>query len=297
MTADDIIAAALLVAMSGGYLAAAVIAPWRRAFNRRWMQRHALPSTPELATLVEQQRSRRSWALGLGGLLGTAMGVVILVLGRSALPDPLPVWLLLTAAVAGSGLGVGGHALLVATQRVAGPTRVAQAEAAGLDQYVRRGPLLAIRAAATIAAAALVVAGSLPIWSGSGLGPVVAWGGVALLLVGWAGTEVLVRRLVARPQPAESTAELAWRDALRGELVRDLFSIPAVLAMVGSALAATPAAYSLSYPDWAVPVVLGLFGTMIVVYLAMLVVSLIMIWSTNPIRHHPPATVSTGPAV
>lgn len=297
MAADTIFAALLLAAVSGGYLATASIAPWRRASTRRWMRRHAHPATPELVEFVDRQRSPRSRAVGLGGLLGTMACAVILLLGAPGLPDPLPVWLLLSTTVAGSCLGVGGHALLVAARRVDGPTRVAHAKAAGLERYVRRGPLLAIRTTAALAVAASVVAGSLPLWSGSGLGPGVAWGGLALLLVGWAGSELLARALVDRPQPAGSAAELLWRDALRGELVRDLYSTPAVLAVVALALAAAPAAYASAYPGWAGPVVVGLFVAMVVGYLGLLVVALIMMLSTNPRRPAPSASVSTGPAL
>lgn len=296
MTADDIFVTLLLAMVFGGYVAAASIAPWRRRSTRRWMRRHPYPATPELVTLVEQQRSRRSLALGLGGLLGTAVGAVLLLLGGSLLPDPLHVWLLLSTTVAGSCLGVGGRALLVATQRVTGRTRVAQIEAADLEQYVRRGPLLTIRSAAVLAAAASVVAGSLPLWSGSGLGRGVAWGGLGLLLLGWVAGEVLARRLIERPQPAGSALELRWRDALRGELVCDLLSTPAVLAVMATALAATPAAYATVGPDWALPVDVGLLVVMVVVSLG-LVVALSLMSSTNPTRRAPEAAVITGSAL
>lgn len=171
-----------------------------------------------------------------------------------------------------------------------------EAEAAGLGQYVRRGPLLAIRAAAAIAVAASVVAGSLPVWSGSGLDRGVVGGGLALLLVGWAGSEVLARRLVERPQPAGSATELAWRDALRGELVRDLPSVPAVLALVATVLAASPAEYASPSPDWAGSVVVGLLVAMVVVFLG-LFVALVTMSGTNPPGRTVGPAVSTGSAV
>lgn len=215
-------------------IAWAVVPTLRRRTTARWLRQQGLPVAAGLEGAIEHARAGRSLAQGTGGLLGLGLGALLL-LGPAVVGLPqVRFWLLIATSLAGMAVGLGAYLFRSALPAPTGTTRVAH----GTDQTVPTliGAALLRLARVTvglgIGSALFVVA--FPAGPAAGLPGALRHAvlvGLVVLLVVWLAAEVLAARLARRPQPAGSAAELAWRDVLRAELVRDLYALPGTLAL------------------------------------------------------------------
>ncbi|GAA3614987.1 hypothetical protein GCM10022236_16150 [Microlunatus ginsengisoli] len=210
--------------------------PARRRLSARWIREQRAPITDELTREVEAAR----WRQQVGALLGGLLGLIALIpitarfdpADDSSLVVTMLSWLL---PIAGVFVGRGVSGLYGAALEIRGPIRVANATAARMSDYVRRAGLGVVRLEVLL----VVVAASCALWSSSQLEgtsdrghPAFAGTTLALVVLSWAAAEVVAHRLVARPLPSADAVSLFWRDALRGERLRDIFSLPAMIGML-----------------------------------------------------------------
>ncbi|ROP45730.1 hypothetical protein [Pseudokineococcus lusitanus] len=195
---------------------------------------------------VVERMLRRDLAAACGGLVVAVLVLAVVLVARATgVPDGSPVavpdgadWLPLLLAVAlllagratASAL-VAGHQAL--QQPVLGAPRVARVRSPHLADYVPHPETGAVRLVVGLSAAA---AAGLAVAASVGR---VAWSVVvapaaaaAVLVVALVALELVCRRVLAQQQPAGSALELAWDDVLRGQLLRDLVSLPLLLALV-----------------------------------------------------------------
>lgn len=221
-------------------IAWAVVPTWRRRTTARWIKRQHLPVAVGLEGAIESAHAGRVLAQGLGGLVGLGLGLVFLLTPATAGAPPMDEWLLIASTLGGIAAGLGAHGFRAALPLPAGSTRVAHAT----DQTVVKllgAPLLHLaRATAALGVVSAVFVVVFPVGPAAGL----PWSfrnavlvGLAVLAVVWLTSEVLAARLVHRPQPAGSAAELAWHDILRAEVVRDLYVLPGTLSLFLAMLA------------------------------------------------------------
>ncbi len=205
-------------------LVAGLVAITLRSFTRpnlelavsRLASRLALPVREEVEPFVLRHAAARNRALALGGLTGAIVGIGIAPLLAHRIEQMVLV--LIAVEVIGTTT-----ALCVVSLRSIQPQqtpRVARAAAVGIGDYV---------APAHRVLEGLVIAGAIGLFAvatrirGLDLATCAA---LVLTILSFAVTEVASRRLVAQRQPADSDIELAWNDALRAQLVRDLYGTP-----------------------------------------------------------------------
>lgn len=229
----------------------------------------------ERAEVVARRLGHRTTAGALGmslALLGPALLLPgDLVVGRLELGVPL----LLGAGFLGAAVGTAAHTLLLARRPATAGPRVARPRDVSLADYVspleRWSTVVAVSLAPVLAAVALLVP-RVPGASEPDLGLVLT--AAVLPPLALAAALVVCRLVLALPQPATSSLELAWDDALRSQSLRDVLTVPLYAGLMGTVLLAAHTAMSL--PDrlasLAVPVVvLGamlLLGLLLVVTLA-----------------------------
>jgi hypothetical protein len=135
--------------------------------------------------------------------------------------------------VAGGGIGgfVGG---LVAARGLAAPgRRVARDRAVRVDDYISPVERNGVLAGAALA----ILVGVLSLVLGPADADVPVGLAAAAALLAWGGFEVAARRLVDRPQTAETALQLAWDDALRSNAVRRLAGSAGAVALFALLLA------------------------------------------------------------
>ena len=124
--------------------------------------------------------------------------------------------------------------LVSALQDVEGTVRVANSWAPRLSDFVNRPGLVIVRIAALILCGVAFVTTQLPSWQGPGFGEDqsgYAWCIFLALSAIWATTELVARRLVEQPQPSGDALALFWRNAVRGERLREVCALPASLGL------------------------------------------------------------------
>lgn len=287
MNTPDYVLMGYLVVVPLAYLFLAIPAVQSRRAGR-WAGRHRLPSTADVIAQVARARAGRAFALGAGALAVWMPVFVALLLAEPAL-SPLARWFVLVGAAAlGSCLAEVVHALRLARRQPTGPVRVAHATAPRLRTFARPTMVICLRATSVLALAAAVVTAVVT-------GSATAWAAVLALGLGWLGTELTVTRLVEAPQPSADPVGLAVDDALRGEVVRDLYALPAVMAIIATAIAVDAV---ITAPSTTLTA--GLSGVLAVVAAAVAVSGLVMaIWVQFPpgIRRRSDAVGGpTGPA-
>lgn len=193
----------------------------------------------DLPSRLQQAVSARLMARERGGIIGALVvgGATVLAFSTGAIDiDPtLTVLFLIGAVFAGVGLGTATAALTGKKQVPSDRPRVARSGVATVADYI--APIERVGAWVVVAIAvvlAVVVAVAQPA-SGRLLVPTVLFAvtaALALLLF-----EVASRRIVDASQPAGSTAEMIWDDALRSSAIRDLVTAPLALAVYGTVFA------------------------------------------------------------
>ena len=207
-----------------------VYARWR-AYQQSAYLHIELPARLERAVgsrLVARERGAIIGALAVGGaaVLGFATGAF----GDS---EPGLTTLFIVGAVfAGVGIGTAIAALTGKKEVPSDRPRVARSGAATVADYIAPIERIGARVAVVIVvsvAVGLAVAGSStdgPLFS-------VAFFAAAAVTT-LALFEIASRRIVGASQPAGSTAELVWDDAIRASVVRDLVTAPIALAVYGT---------------------------------------------------------------
>lgn len=202
-------------------------------FTRRWIIQQDAPITPEVASEV----GTVWWRTFAGTLVGAMLGMLASV-PSSVLFDPSDdaslavsqASFILPFALMCVGAGIGGF--LAARRDVRGPVRVASAHSPRLSDSVHWFALLLIRVQMALLIAAALAATRYDTWTGNSFGPlqhVLLDGVIVGLPVVWVSVEVVARRLVGAPQASPDAINFFWRDAIRGDLLRQLWRLPAVL--------------------------------------------------------------------
>jgi hypothetical protein len=211
-------------------LAVGVVRSFRDASAERSLYaltvRLSLPLPEELTPFVLRQAAARNRALAIGALGGAVGGILLASLfGDQPLfgqPSDTSLLVFLAAETIGTTT-----ALCFVSLRALEPQRsagVARASAVELDDYL--APAQHAFVGIVIGAAIVLAAVDASV---RGFSAVIA-GGVVLSLVSFVIAEIAGRRLIAQRQPAASDLELAWNDALRAQLVRDLYGTPTAFA-------------------------------------------------------------------
>jgi hypothetical protein len=201
-----------------------VFAKWS-AYRHSVLIRLDLPSRLQPAVSARLMASGRGAIVG--GLVFSILGLVALSLDVSGGDTPRSAsFLLLGAAIAGSTVGTTVAALTGSRTIPSDQPRVARSNVATVADYVfpleRIGArVLVVLAVAVTIAIAVVDAGGLV--SAAVFFAVLA--AITLVLF-----EIAGRRVVDRSQPAGSTGELVWDDAIRALILRDMLVAPLTLA-------------------------------------------------------------------
>jgi hypothetical protein len=210
----------------------------------------ALILTPEVHSMVCTRIVRRMRGSILGCLAGMLVGLAILNNDPPLAQLPLSPLLWTGVALAGTTVGAAITAVISGTRLPNDEIRFARAEATGLDDYVAPIERFGARIAVALVAAALLVSLTL---GATGLvnfaTPLSLTGGGILGVLAIAALtlfELYGRWIVRRGQPAGSTTQLSWDDALRSALLRDLAVAPIALGGYGLILALTELASALA---------------------------------------------------
>jgi len=203
------------------------------AYARYAAQRRAyrlgitLPSNLEAE--VEHRLMARQRGAAIGGILLTALAAVAFQWELGVDNDSEQTGLFIVGA-AFAGIGIGASVAALAGRPAADPgrVRVARSNAVTVRDYVAPLELVGARAVVTVAVVVLIV-GAVLAATGSDIGlyPIAffaVFGAISLAVF-----EIVSRRIVGRPQPAGSTAELVWDDAVRASTLRDLVTAPLAL--------------------------------------------------------------------
>ena len=253
-----------------------VYARWR-AYQQSAYLHIDLPVRLERAVgsrLIARERGAIVGALALGGaaVLGFATGVI------GNFEPSLTTLFIIGAIFAGVGVGTAIAALTGKKEVPSDRPRVARSGAASVADYI--APIERIGARVTVGiviAVAVGIAVTRP--AADGLLLPVAFFAVAATLT-LVLFEIASRRIVAASQPAGSTAELVWDDAIRASVVRDLVTAPLALSVYGTIIGVFGLANSNVGVAAAVTAYLGM-GILV----AGLVVSLIVSAVSRPRRY------------
>jgi hypothetical protein len=207
-----------------------VYARWR-AYQQSAYLRVDLPARLERAVssrLISRERGAIIGALVVGGLavLALASGIV------DALEPTVTTLFVVGAVFVGVGVGTAVAAMTGKKEVPSDAPRVARSGAASVADYI--APIERVGARVTVAivaALAIGVAIFAPAAEGMLL-PLVLFAVSAVLTL--ALFEVASRRIVEASQPAGTTAELVWDDAIRASVIRDLVTAPLALSVYGT---------------------------------------------------------------
>ena len=208
----------------------------RRRFSAQWIRHQEAPITAELTAEVEDAR----WHQFVGGMVGGLAGLIVVIpaylrfdpTDAQSLTPGLAAWIAPFVLIF---VGRGVTSLAFALRDSRGSIRVAKSWAPRLTDYVSRIGLVAMRVEMVVLLAAGLAATQVPSWTGLAFDPgqsVYVWGSLAVVALIWAGVELVAHRLVAQPLPSADAITLFWRDALRGERLRDLCRLPAFVGLL-----------------------------------------------------------------
>lgn len=194
-----------------------------------------MPVRADLADDLVRRNAVRLRTVAVGGLVGFVLAVIPLAFATGLSYERSTL-----AALAATVLGW-TVALCVTSLRTLEPPRgirVARATSVGLDDYL--SPVSRLLVGIAVAVALVGVAVVSLVSGTSALASIAA----AIALVTFVTAEIASRRIIAQRQPADSDLELAWNDAMRAQVVRDLYAAPAGFAGAAIVLAALSVAGS-----------------------------------------------------
>ncbi|EYR62382.1 hypothetical protein N866_09010 [Actinotalea ferrariae CF5-4] len=268
---------------------------------------HALARTVDLALAgpTESAVVARCRARDRAAAIGMAVGVVVAAAALLATrPDQIVLPVIVTALAGGIGAAAGQGFVAWKESGVTVPpeeVRIARTSTPDVADYV--APLE--RGSAAVAAAAPAGA-LLALGASTRLGgdlPGMPWAPAVVLaclpVVLLVLAQVAGRRLVARPQPARTTLELAWDDALRARALRDLVGV-VVAGGAGLAFVAIWLASGRADGGWPANVAVGVTSGLTIALSTALAVGALAGLVVRPERHVRralwPASASAGGA-
>ena len=228
----------LYVAASGGVFAITFSRRYRTRRVMRFARSVGLTLPTELERTVGARLIRRQRGGAIGWLIGTlAMAGVV---WSGALPDQGEFTSILFIGTLFCGMAVGAALTSALHDPSDDPAvRYARSRSVALEDYIAPIERNGARTAVGIAVALLLVESALRI---SGLplplaGPIfpLSWLLTALAVLALGFFELVGRRILARGRVAGSPDDLAWDDALRSLVVRDLVAAPLALGLFGVA--------------------------------------------------------------
>jgi len=225
----SIFVAALLVAL--------FVSTFVPFFSRYTAYRYSVDIRVDLPVRLEPRVSARFIAQGRGATIGGLVflvAAVLAMLGGIYVGDApaSPLLLVFGLVLVGSLVGATVGAFTGVTTTTSDQPRVARSRAVSVSDYLPRVERVAAWVsvvAAVLVAVALGAAGAsaavFPVALFAGLG------GLTLVMF-----EIASNRIVDRSQPAGSTADLVWDDAMRASILRDLISGPLALGALSLVL-------------------------------------------------------------
>ena len=203
-------------------------------FYARWSAfRHAvligvdLPARLEGAVSARLMTQVRGTSMGVFVAMAVATLVVFFEIGGDS---RLTIWLIVGAVGAGAATGVAVAAFTDSPKIATDGPRIARSGAVSVGDYIHPAERIASRG--VIALAVVVAIISTVALGSNAAGSVFPTVAFAILgVISLALFEVVSRRIVDRPQPAGSTAELVWDDAIRTSTLRDLLAAPLVFGV------------------------------------------------------------------
>jgi hypothetical protein len=236
----------------------------------------------DLPTRLERAVSSRLVSRERGGIIGAMVlgGAAVAWFATGAVDgfEPGLATLFVVGAVfAGVGIGTAIAALTGKKEVPSDLPRVARSESASVADYIAPVERIGARVVVGLVVAVAVGIGVAGPPSERLVLPVTVFAVAAVATL--ALFEIASRRIVAASQPAGSTAELVWDDAIRASVIRDLVTAPLALAVYGTVFGVFALAEN-SVGAAAVTAYLGL-GLMI----AGLVVTLVVTTVTRPRRY------------
>lgn len=182
---------------------------------------------------LEKQVSARLTVRLRGATIGAALATVaMLLLVHNGIPvasdHNFSSFIIVGGAFVGVAVGAGVASALRGRFSADDRVRVARAQAVEMPDYVAPFELVSTRVGVALAAVAVPVAAVLGAESGlvSLAAALTVVAVFALVLF-----EVASRHVVRRGQPVGTQAELAWDDAIRASLLRDLITAPLALGL------------------------------------------------------------------
>jgi hypothetical protein len=241
-----------LIIFAAGLIATAGSPRALRNLPERLSRDVGLPLEATIEPAIRRNARRRRLGSGIGILALTAVAIGLLAGPLAAVEGNGETWFVVGALLVGV---TSGAAVAVVTDRVPTPPdgiRVARARSVGVGDYVPGSERIGARvivAAAVLSTAAVAIVptvastpDTLPLWLAAMLG-------TGLSVVALIMAEVVGIRIVRRAQPAGSTNELAWDDALRAITLRDLVLAPIVAGLYGVVLALAAILSSTQLPE------------------------------------------------
>jgi hypothetical protein len=224
----------LLLGVAAAVQAIVVIRAFRISFVEKQVVRLAtslnLGVPDSLEPLVVRQTAYRLRTGAIGGAGGLLVGAI--AIAPVASPGYPTVVLVMTSVAIGSTVGTTALSLATLRRDDTSLPRVARARAVTLDDYVHPVARLIM---GIVLAVSLIGVAMVTVLSPSSTS--VALVLVALAIATFVLAEVGSRQLVDAPQPATTDGELIWSDALRAQLIDDLYRAPVSIAAVGAYLA------------------------------------------------------------
>lgn len=211
---------------------------FRRAAVTQTGNSVGLAVTPQLEPALRRRFAGRTVASLVGALIGLALAVSALFADLVPLrgsTDVAEFWLVFGGFFTGAAVATSIYALAAKPARPSGE-RYARSGAVDLRDYLapidRLGARIAVAfgVATLIAATAVSAAGLTDSNAALSVGGLIVVAGVVALGL----SEFASRRILARPQPAGSPAELAWDDALRAQSLREIVTAPLCLGSWGA---------------------------------------------------------------
>ncbi|GAA1625176.1 hypothetical protein [Georgenia ruanii] len=209
----------------------------RRRLAHRVARKVDLALDPPVGAVVVRRLAHRELvASATGTAAGLATLLAVAPLGTAGEPGQYDLMWVLVAVLGGRALGAAAAAVYGTLGRAPrAAVRIARASTPAHRDYVppmeRVGAWVAAGVAATLSLALVVLdaTGAVDLGDPPPLAFVLA--AVAPAAVA-ALDEALARRVLARPQRAETTLELAWDDALRARALRDMVTVPLTIGVV-----------------------------------------------------------------
>jgi hypothetical protein len=191
---------------------------------------------------LEPALRRRFVGRSLTSLVGALLGLVVAVasLQSGLVPstestDVGEFWIVFGGFFAGASVAAAIYALAAKPARPEG-ARYARSGAVDLRDYLAPIDRLGARAAVALGVVTLIAATAVSAAGLTNSNAAVSVGGLIVVagVVALALSEFASRRILDRPQPAGSPAELAWDDALRAQSLREIVTAPLSLGSWGA---------------------------------------------------------------